>query len=358
MRTFYLGSSFFLVSAILFSGCATLIGGGSNQKVRIHSVPTLAYFEVKSENGMRVAWGKTPQTLELTRGKDYQVSISMEGFRTTNLVLSKDLNKWVWGNFLFSPFCILGFAIDFISGSVYKIDLSSINTNLANSAAGRAGVIVVRLIEKKGDTLAETKLMLQLPESKKLLPEELRFIIGNQVRVWVSEGVKYKGFTYKGSNWLEGSVADVGPSALAIRMKLGGGMVRIPFNLVTELQMRRSYDQKWVKQLLRFGHQIRIRAFAGIKYYKKYEDIFGDGGSEGIEGSRFILHNGGIWLEGSAAGISSGAIAIKMEGGGGIVRIPFRFIFELQARKSNGEAWSPIWADDALALSKELGVGK
>ena len=47
-----------------------------------------------------------------------------------------------------------------------------------------------------------------------------------------------------------------------------------------------------------------------------------------------------------------------MEGEGGIVRVPFRFIYELQMRKSNDEAWSPIWADDELALSRELGVGK
>ena len=189
-------------------------------------------------------------------------------------------------------------------------------------------------------------------------PVELRYIIGNQIRVRVSEGVKYKGFTYKGSTWLFGTVADVGPSAVAIRMKLGGGRVRIPFNLITELQMRKSDDQKWVKQLLRFGHQIRIRAFAGIKYHKKYEEILGNGGYSGFKGNGFVINTGGNWLEGTAAYISSGAIAINMEGEGGIVRIPFRFIYELQTRKSNGEAWSPIWADDELALSRELGLEK
>ena len=110
--------------------------------------------------------------------------------------------------------------------------------------------------------------------------------------------------------------------------------------------------------LLRYGYQIRLRAFAGVKYYKRSEDIFWDGGSESIKGNGFVINTGGNWLEGTAAYISSGAIAINMEGEGGIVRIPFRFIYELQTRKSNGEAWSPIWADDELALSRELGLEK
>ena len=110
--------------------------------------------------------------------------------------------------------------------------------------------------------------------------------------------------------------------------------------------------------LAKYGHQIRLRAFAGVKYYKKSEDQVGVAGNEGIKGNGFVINKGGNWLEGTAAYISSGAIAIKMEGEGGIVRIPFRFIYELQVRKSNGEAWSPIWADDELALSRELGVEK
>ena len=101
-----------------------------------------------------------------------------------------------------------------------------------------------------------------------------------------------------------------------------------------------------------------VRAFAGVKYYKKSEDQIRVVGNEGIKGNGFVINKGGNWLEGTAAYISSGAIAIKMEGEEGVVRIPFRVIYELQVRKSNGEAWSPIWADDELALSKELGVGK
>ena len=67
----------------------------------------------------------------------------------------------------------------------------------------------------------------ELPGSK-LLPEELSYLTGNQIRVRVSEGIKYQGFLYKGSTWLEGSVAGVGPSEIVIRMEWGGGMVRIP----------------------------------------------------------------------------------------------------------------------------------
>ena len=233
-------------------------------------------------------------------------------------------------------------------------------------------------------------LVQQLPGSK-LLPEELSYLTGNQIRVRVSEGIKYQGFLFKGSTWLEGSVAGVGPSEIVIRMEWRGGMVRIPFNLITELQMRKSSEQNWAaveefawpvpeeglegdgltiseptistvrppgELLPRYGSQIRVRAFAGVKYYKKSEDQIGVVGNEGIKGNGFLINKGGNWLEGTAAYISSGAIAIKMEGEGGIVRIPFRFIYELQVRKSNGEAWSPIWADDELALSRELGVEK
>ena len=70
--------------------------------------------------------------------------------------------------------------------------------------------------------------------------------------------------------------------------------------------------------LTKYGHQIRLRAFAGVKYYKKSEDIFGDVGNEGIKGNGFFIYKGDNWLAGTAAYISSGAIAIKMEGGGGL----------------------------------------
>ena len=94
-------------------------------------------------------------------------------------------------------------------------------------------------------TTTQAPVLVQQLPGLKLLPEELSYLTGNQIRVRVSEGIKYQGFLFKGSTWLEGSVAGVGPSEIVIRMEWRGGMVRIPFNLITELQMRKSSEQNW-----------------------------------------------------------------------------------------------------------------
>src|SRR5215204_545131 len=79
----------------LASGCASIAGGGSNQPVSFSSTPAGATFTVKSSSGIQMAQGTTPSTVRLPRKNEYQVEITVPGYKPQTLALTKGLNGWV-----------------------------------------------------------------------------------------------------------------------------------------------------------------------------------------------------------------------------------------------------------------------
>jgi len=150
--------AFIVLGTMAVSGCATIVGGGTSQAVNISSEPSGASFVVKSSSGLQMASGKAPQTLRLPRKNEYQIEFSMEGYRAQTVVLTKGLNGWIWGNFLFG--WIVGFIIDFASGSASKLEPAIVQVTLETAMLddGSQQLFgVVRLIDKKGKVLAEAK---------------------------------------------------------------------------------------------------------------------------------------------------------------------------------------------------------
>ncbi|MFQ5551997.1 MAG: hypothetical protein ACE5FJ_12255, partial [Gemmatimonadales bacterium] len=88
----------------------------------------------------------TPSTVRLPRKNEYQIEITLDGYETETVVLTKSLNGWVWGNLLFG--WIIGFAIDFVTGSAYKLEPAFVQVSLDRT--GGMSSAVVQLLDEQG----------------------------------------------------------------------------------------------------------------------------------------------------------------------------------------------------------------
>ena len=137
------------------SACATIVGGGSSQPVSIQSVPG-AQFTIRSSSGIQMASGQAPKTVTLPRKNEYQIDFTAPGFQPQTIALTKGTNGWVWGNLVVG--WILGFVIDFASGSAYKLEPAQVNISLVAKVAANGQTetdALVSLYDAKGKLIRE-----------------------------------------------------------------------------------------------------------------------------------------------------------------------------------------------------------
>jgi len=141
---------------VLMSGCATIVGGGPSQAVSFESTPASASYTVRSAEGLQMAAGSTPETVSLPRDNEYQIEITLDGYEPRSTVLTRGINGWIWGN-LFVGW-IVGFGIDFITGSAYKLEPSFVQVALQE--VGNEMFAVIRLLDEDQKLLEERKLLM------------------------------------------------------------------------------------------------------------------------------------------------------------------------------------------------------
>lgn len=157
---------FLVLPALLFAttGCATLIGGGAAQPVAVRSTPTSATFTISSSSGIQMAQGQTPETVRLPRKNEYQIEFTAPGFQTQKVALTRGTNGWIWGNLVVG--WILGFAVDFATGSAYKIEPALVEITLVESrnAVGALETnAVIRMLDDKGRVVSSLEVPM-IPE--------------------------------------------------------------------------------------------------------------------------------------------------------------------------------------------------
>lgn len=103
-----------------------------------------------------MASGQTPQTIRLPRKNEYQIEFTSPGFQPQKIALTKGTNGWIWGNLLVG--WIVGFAVDFATGSAYKLEPALVQITLVETRT-TAGLVeteaVIRMLDDRGKLIRE-----------------------------------------------------------------------------------------------------------------------------------------------------------------------------------------------------------
>ena len=136
-------TSFTVIALVGMTGCATMLKG-SSASVNINSAPTGANVEIKTSNGVVINEGRTPMTAKLVKGKDYLVTISLDGYEPQTVSILKgevEFGTAVCGNILCTG--PLGLLVDHFSGAMYKLEPNTINVLLQEVTAQNGGDTVL-----------------------------------------------------------------------------------------------------------------------------------------------------------------------------------------------------------------------
>lgn len=127
-------SSVLLGAVIIFTHCATIMGGGTRQNVSISSTPAQAGVVIIRAGGLLstpVYEGTTPATVNLKRKYEYIVKISLSGYQTIEVPIEGEFNMWVIGNLCCTG--LIGLAIDFMNGAAKTLEPNQINVSLVTA---------------------------------------------------------------------------------------------------------------------------------------------------------------------------------------------------------------------------------
>lgn len=142
-------ATYILIAA---SGCATVFTGTSDE-VSVNSYPGNAKVEIKTTGGALIEQGYTPMSAKLRKGKDYAVTISLEGYETKTVgIIKGGVGK---ASFL-NLFNILFWGIDFVSGAMFRFESTTINVSLQESTA-QDGTTAIYAILTFSDEAGEQK---------------------------------------------------------------------------------------------------------------------------------------------------------------------------------------------------------
>lgn len=114
------------------SGCSTIING-TTQDVSVSSDPPGARVTADGN-----AVGVTPVLLELKRKDNHIITVSMDGFHTEQIAVTKVLSGAVAGNILAGG--LIGWGVDAASGAQYKLKPDTIAVQLRPLRAGEVDV--------------------------------------------------------------------------------------------------------------------------------------------------------------------------------------------------------------------------
>jgi hypothetical protein len=107
-----------LVGMMLFSGCATILGGGNQQTVSINSSKPVK-GEMKYSDGSGLQHFTAPATLSVERKSKDIILTSNDGSFDTTTVKS-DMNPWLLGNIIFGG--LIGSTTDSVGGAAWKYE--------------------------------------------------------------------------------------------------------------------------------------------------------------------------------------------------------------------------------------------
>ena len=126
-------------------GCATILKG-SKGPIHITSTPSDAKVKIVSGGAFGGAYGgggglvlaesRTPMSIKLGKGKDYAITISLDGYESQTVLVEKGaLEPLAFANCLFFHCAPIPFAIDWYTGAFFKLEPDTINVQLREVTA-------------------------------------------------------------------------------------------------------------------------------------------------------------------------------------------------------------------------------
>jgi len=146
MKKFTAYVSFVLLASVLLAGCATLFGGGPQQKVSFSADQPKASFLIKDQAGNVVFDGQDPGTILLAKKNTYTVQVSLDGYAKQTLMISQGINGWFWGNLCLGG--VVGMGIDFVTGSMWDLRPSKVAVKLHTAMAETETGYVVTFVTR------------------------------------------------------------------------------------------------------------------------------------------------------------------------------------------------------------------
>jgi predicted small secreted protein len=107
-------------------GCATVVGGGHDQRVHIDSDPPGAQVRVDGQQH-----GVTPTDVTLSRRQEHQVQLDLSGCTPYCTTLKPGCNPWVFGNILVGG--VVGLAVDASTGAMSTLYPKSVKAEFGHS---------------------------------------------------------------------------------------------------------------------------------------------------------------------------------------------------------------------------------
>jgi hypothetical protein len=134
-----IGLTGLLLLPLLFTGCSSIVDGGSDNHVKISSHPTSVKLSIYDKNGKAVATNSTPVDLVLKRrhgyfnGEDYKMVFEAPGYYPYEVHVVSKLDGWYFGNILFGG--LIGLVIvDPATGAMYTLKPDTLDVHLISNA--------------------------------------------------------------------------------------------------------------------------------------------------------------------------------------------------------------------------------
>jgi uncharacterized protein YceK len=129
-----------LLAMVMLSGCASIVAGG-DRKISIKSTPTDAAVSIQDRESKQIVHkGQTPMIVPLsTRGgyfksKQYDVTISKDGYDTKTVKIDSFLSGWYAGNIILWPVAVIGgLIIDPLTGAMWSLTPKNIDAIMETS---------------------------------------------------------------------------------------------------------------------------------------------------------------------------------------------------------------------------------
>jgi len=138
-----------LTSMVVLASCATILSG-SSADIQIDSVPSEAEVVIKSTGGLTMFEGMTPATVKLSKKNEYQVVVSLDGYKMRTVAIS---HTGIESTAFCNLFSLLGWGVDYLTGAINKLEPNMLNVRLQTAMLDNEPTLfaIITMLDENGD---------------------------------------------------------------------------------------------------------------------------------------------------------------------------------------------------------------